>query len=579
MSYLDFYGLGSEPFRVTPDPDFLFLSPSHKEALGTFLYGVSKRTGILSIVGEVGVGKTTILRSYLQRIEPDEIKLIYVFNPNVTFQDLVRTICDELEVPAKSDQALDLVSQLHHALIAEYSKGRNVVLVVDEAQNVPYETLENLRMLSNLETNTDKLLQIVLIGQPELEQKLNEYRLRQLRQRIAVHSTILPLSDQESREYILSRLEKCIVHKNGPIFSPSAIRTVVKNSGGIPRVINILCDNALITGYGYQQKPIKESVIKEVIADFNGEKKVPILRWALPGVFLALAFIGIWILFRDPPQPFVANPDRKVSPTQMIRETPAPVKQKVIPTRSASVKEKPRIYPKQSTLAALPEKRPPPRIQESRKKANVPNNVRPLPVSEGVPELRGSTEARIESERSMKIQQLLQTSENLQKEQRAKDAAEVLTNDSLTTRPKENLTIKTPDSLQIPAIQGLDPPAPIGDSDDAKTKKTEEPIRESILRNDPNLQVPPRVLHSVKPKYPHTGYLKKLEGSVVVKVLVNEKGTVETVQIVRGIPGDRLFSESAAAAVKKWKFVPGKTNGIPSKMWMRYTIRFRYHNS
>ena len=209
MSYLHFYHLKKEPFNVTPDPEFLFLSPSHKEALGVFIYGITKRKGIVAVIGEVGVGKTTVLRSYLEGVNPEALKTIYMFNANVSFADLMRMLCDELNVTPKNENVFDMVTEAHHALIEEYKKGRNVVLIVDEAQNMPVDTLENLRMLSNLETSKDKLIQIALIGQPELEEKLNRHELRQLKQRVAVRSTIRPLTTEESMDYIQHRLAKC----------------------------------------------------------------------------------------------------------------------------------------------------------------------------------------------------------------------------------------------------------------------------------------------------------------------------------------------------------------------------------
>ncbi len=292
--YLDFYNLQKSPFHITPDPEFLFLSPSHKDALGTIIYGIEERKGFVAIIGEVGLGKTTILRSYLERVDPKEVKAIYIFNPNVSFGELIRMIYWEFGLEPESDDLLELVNHLYQILLSEYHAGRNVVLVIDEAQNMPVETLENLRMLSNLETATQKLLQILLVGQPEFEQKLNLHALRQLRQRIAIRARILPLTAAESMAYIHHRIAKVSV-KRVQIFTTGALKRIVKQAKGVPRILNILCDNALIAGFGYQQKPVTAKIVKEVIADFEEKKAHPILRWGLTGAIgLALGMGLFW---------------------------------------------------------------------------------------------------------------------------------------------------------------------------------------------------------------------------------------------------------------------------------------------
>ncbi|MGB4224543.1 MAG: AAA family ATPase [Syntrophorhabdus sp.] len=203
--YLNYYNLKKEPFHITPDPEFLYLSPSHKEALGSIIYGIEQKKGFVVIIGAVGVGKTTILRSYLDTADKKHLKIIYIFNARLTFEELVKTIYQELGIDSKTDDIFDMVNNLYKILIDEYTKGNSVVLVIDEAQNVPVDTLENLRMLSNLETPKDKLIQIVLVGQPEFEERLNMEKLKQLKQRIAIRSTILPLTKPESLDYIEHR--------------------------------------------------------------------------------------------------------------------------------------------------------------------------------------------------------------------------------------------------------------------------------------------------------------------------------------------------------------------------------------
>jgi general secretion pathway protein A len=250
--YAKFYKLRKEPFNVTPDPTFLYLSSSHKEAIAALLYGIKSRKGFIAILGEVGTGKTTIVRTYLNSINKSSIKLIYLFNPNLTFNALLRDLLAEFDVKPASDESNKMIAQLHRCLIDQYRKGRNVTLIIDEAQNMPLPTLESLRMLSNLETTREKLLQIVLVGQPELETMLARHELRQLRNRIAILAKIHPLSERESIDYIQNRVDKVSMKKNNRLFTNDALRLIVKRAQGIPRTINILCDNTLVTGYGYQ---------------------------------------------------------------------------------------------------------------------------------------------------------------------------------------------------------------------------------------------------------------------------------------------------------------------------------------
>ena len=304
--YLDFYRLNREPFRITPDPEFLYLSPGHKEALAAIAYGVEQRKGIIAVTGEVGTGKTTILRYYLDKADPERLKSAYLFNPNVSFTALMQTIFRELGIPPGSGEAGGMVDRFHQYLIEEYVKDNAVVLFIDEAQNTPVETLENLRMLSNLESSADKLLQIVLCGQPELERLLGRDELRQLKSRIAVRADIPPLSRKESLAYFRHRMS--ISSKEGSdIFTRAALERIVRKAKGNPRSINILCDNALITGYGSGEKKVTFRTAGEIIADMEGRTDPGIPVWALAsiGLFLFLA-AGFWVYARypfAPPQP------------------------------------------------------------------------------------------------------------------------------------------------------------------------------------------------------------------------------------------------------------------------------------
>ncbi len=270
MMYLEFFGLQAKPFHTTPDPYFLYLSPSHKQALGSIIYGVKEKKGFIAVTGEVGLGKTTILRSFLAQIDQVNQQTIYLFNPNLSFANVLKKLLRELgHEPIEGGDA-EVVDQLHMVLIDEYYKSKTVVLLIDDAQNMPVATLENLRMLSNLETSQDKLIQIVLLGQPELDSLLDRYELRQIRQRIALRATIHPLSEKESFQYIRHRLDKA-GGVGKALFTNGALKRIVREAKGIPRRLNILCDNALVTALGYQKNPVTVHIAKEVIHDLSGK--------------------------------------------------------------------------------------------------------------------------------------------------------------------------------------------------------------------------------------------------------------------------------------------------------------------
>ena len=296
--YLDFYRFSEEPFHITADPAFLYLSPSHKEALGAIIYGISRRKGFVAISGEVGVGKTTILRTYLEGADlsahPDTHKVIYIFNANISFAGLLHTLCKELDRAPPAGEAYEVVNFLQEVLIEEYRQGNTVVLVIDEVQNMPLDTLENLRMLSNLETSREKLIQIVLVGQPEFDVRLNHPQLRQLNQRIAIRARIRPLTRKESLEYLYHRLSR-VTKTPHAAFTPSALHLIARHGKGAPRVLNILSDNALIAGFGYHKKPVTPAIVRETIADYRGHGRLRRQRWALFPLALALLFAGLML--------------------------------------------------------------------------------------------------------------------------------------------------------------------------------------------------------------------------------------------------------------------------------------------
>jgi general secretion pathway protein A len=246
--YLEFYGLKEMPFHITPDPKFLFLAPSHQEALQQLRYGLRERKGFLVLVGEVGCGKTTLCRTFLDELDHDRVDTALILNPRTNETGLLRAILEELGERVRGKGKAELMGQLNEALLARIEKGRDILLIVDEAQNLSFEVMEQLRLLSNLETDKTKLLQILLIGQPELKERLEARQLRQLRQRILVYCELRPLSRAEMTEYIHHRLT--LAGANGrPRFTSWALRSIHNASTGIPRLVNSLCDKAILSAY------------------------------------------------------------------------------------------------------------------------------------------------------------------------------------------------------------------------------------------------------------------------------------------------------------------------------------------
>jgi general secretion pathway protein A len=261
--YEKFYNFSEKPFNVTPDTKFFFPSPKHQEALNSLIYAVEERKGFVVITGEIGAGKTTVSRSLLNRLSLNT-KVAVITSTNLSPKELISEILDEFEVEHKGGSKQKLLAYLNSYLIKQLAAGVNVVLIIDEAQNLSTKVMEEVRMLSNLETERDKLIQIILMGQPELRQKLNNPKLEQFRQRIAVYYHLNSLNKEETREYIYHRLS--LVNSNGykEIFSPEAVELIYLNSRGIPRLINLFCDSALLSGFVYEAKVISAKIINEV---------------------------------------------------------------------------------------------------------------------------------------------------------------------------------------------------------------------------------------------------------------------------------------------------------------------------
>ena len=265
--YQDAFGLRDSPFGLTPDPRYLFLTDAHKEAIASVTYGLQERKGFVLILGEVGTGKTTIIRHILGRLGPDT-KAAFVFNPAIGFEELLRVVLRELEVPCRSRLRTEMVETLHRFLLDEAVAGRVVALIIDEAQHLSSTVLEELRMLSNLETTRSKLLQIILVGQPELGAKLARPELRQVRQRVGLVAELRPLSRSETRDYIRHRLEVAGADQRA-IFTRRALRLIHRGSAGIPRLINIACDKALILAYGAGRRRVNRGLVAAALEDWT----------------------------------------------------------------------------------------------------------------------------------------------------------------------------------------------------------------------------------------------------------------------------------------------------------------------
>ena len=258
--YESFFGLNEMPFNITPDPRFLYFSPRHREAFSHLVYGITNRRGFIELVGEVGAGKTTLCRAVLQHL-PATVKTALILNPSLSATQLLRAILNDLGLAPKGRDRLAYIEQLNEYLLQMTKDGHNVALFIDEAQNLTPEVMEQVRLLSNLETDQHKLLQIVLAGQPELEERLATHALRQLRQRITVRCRLTALDEAEVGEYIAHRLRVA----GAPVdvgFEVDAVRRVFKHSQGTPRVVNTVCDRSLLAAYVAQSRVVTASHVK-----------------------------------------------------------------------------------------------------------------------------------------------------------------------------------------------------------------------------------------------------------------------------------------------------------------------------
>ena len=295
--YSGFFGFNSPPFSIAPNPDFMFLSPRHAEALAHLRFGLGDAGGFVLLTGEVGTGKTTVSRSLLQELD-EQTDVAFILNPTLSELELLAAICDELKIRyKKTDASLKLLGdKITQRLQKNHDAGKKTILIIDEAQHLQPAVLEQLRLLTNLETNTKKLLQVILIGQPELQQLLQRNDLRQLAQRITARYHLLPLNLGEVQQYVRFRLK--VAGCERPVFNDKAVKKLYELSGGIPRLLNLLADRALLAAYGKQQAVVEAHEVQRAAAEILPLNQASMTEKSLPGwLWPLLALFGIILGF------------------------------------------------------------------------------------------------------------------------------------------------------------------------------------------------------------------------------------------------------------------------------------------
>jgi general secretion pathway protein A len=274
--YRPFYGLRELPFELTPNPQYLFLTARHREVLCNLQYGITARRGMTVLIGEAGTGKTTLVYAALGLVAQTNARCVYLKNPTLTRGEFVEYLAHEFQLGEEATRSKTLfLRDLEELLRVRLAEGVASALLIDEAQSLPHELLEEIRLLANMETATDKLLPVVLAGQPELADRLNEAPLRQLKQRVALRCNLVPLQLQETAAYIAARLERA-GGRSGDIFTREAVAEIYARSRGIPRTISVICDNALISGFAADRRPVDRDIVQEVCADLDFDRGEPV---------------------------------------------------------------------------------------------------------------------------------------------------------------------------------------------------------------------------------------------------------------------------------------------------------------
>ncbi|MEN8246550.1 MAG: AAA family ATPase [Thermodesulfobacteriota bacterium] len=353
--YSNFFGFKERPFKLLPDPTYLYLSKGHEEALAHLKYAVEHGDGFVEITGEVGTGKTTLCRVFLDRL-PGDTEAAYIFNPRLDEVQLLKSINDELNVDSSADNAKELVDALNAFLMQMKADGKKVIVIIDEAQNLSIDVLEQLRLLSNLETTRSKLIQIILVGQPELAEMLDSHELRQLGQRVTLSCYLAPLTLKETGAYIEHRLQVALT-KPGGLFSKAALKEIFKYTSGIPRLINIICDRSLLIAFSRNRKRVSGNMVRMAIRELwsrgDHRKQFPLKRRTAAAVLVAAAAVvavlllpgivhwetGVAPLIALPESgPAVKDPPAVAIPIEIQEEVePAPLE--AAPTETAPLKK------------------------------------------------------------------------------------------------------------------------------------------------------------------------------------------------------------------------------------------------
>jgi general secretion pathway protein A len=296
--YCEFFGFREKPFSITPNPRFIFLSKQHQEAFAHLIYGINNHAGFIELTGEVGTGKTTVLRTLLEQLDDEHHRVALIFNPCLSAVELLRSINREFAIPYEDMGNEQLLAALYAFLVAENGAGRIVALIIDEAQNLQPQVLEQIRLISNLETNTDKLIQIVLAGQPELEKMLRLPELRQLAQRITVRYQLGPLDAEDTRSYISHRLQVASGYRTVD-FTPAALFEVYIFTRGVPRLINVLCDRTLLIAFTQEKREILPRYVVQAIKEIRRDSMERTLRTKIfVGMAVAIIMLTVFLIYQ-----------------------------------------------------------------------------------------------------------------------------------------------------------------------------------------------------------------------------------------------------------------------------------------